>query len=310
MCGVLPVFVSSFNSGTEAIIELLNSKGSVSVLVPQNLCPNVIRALIENGFLVTLAAVESHDRPPNYRRYLSEDRGIDAVLFVHPYGVYDNSVAGLTDGLGREVFVVEDCCLCDPVSLLSSSSMRDSSWYVFSFGYSKVIDLEGGGLVIGPEALPSATKIERSVSRFGSTVTLTTDHQTWSDLESFLVSDFFSRLRSLHGQIQAHAQLNRHRLDQILGDKAVIRSPWRYVYFAEEVSRIESLRQRIQRSDMDLFFGVNYPLWLLNDDGILAHDHNWISDIGIPVNLFTDFRVTEEQVARVAEFAEDLVLCA
>jgi len=310
MCGVLPVFVSSFNSGTEAIIELLNSNRSESVLVPQNLCPDVIRALIGSGFLVTLAEVESHDRPPNYHRYLSEDHGIDTVLFVHPYGVYDDSVARLTDGLGRNVFVIEDCCLCDLVLFISSSKMRNSAWYVFSFGYSKVIDLDGGGLVIGPRALPSATKTERSVSRFGKIVTLTADHQTFGDFESFLASDFFSKLRSLHGQIQEHAQLNRHRLDQILGDKAVIRSPWRYVYFAKEMSHVEFLRQRIQRNDMNLFFGVNYPLWLINDAGILIQDQTKKGDIGIPINLFTDFRVTEEQVTRVAKFAEDLLLCA
>lgn len=74
-------------------------------------------------------------------------------------------------------------------------------------------------------------------------------------------------------------------------------SPWRFIIFSKfkkkEINQLLALCKK-----KGLFFGSNYPLLKYNNDRVVI-DYKKMNKVGWPINIFTDFRVTQQSIKKI-----------
>lgn len=287
--------VIPFNSGTQAIQAFLEEAKIDTVLLPNNICPDVIRSLTKRYNLV-LCEIEDHFKPPNYHKYISSNLGEVAIIFVHTYGVYQQKDREQISNSSVKL-VIDDCCLCDPISIINNYFSYDRN-YVFSFGYSKFIDLNGGGLYLGEHDLNTSTTSINGIN-------LPLEHIKFSTIEQFKKSeiykiiDLYSRNRSEHSRKLSDIYVV---LDEFF---ETMDSPWRKIYKVNK-KFLDNLKETIDRENPNLFFGTNYPLWQYKNGNLSKKDSVDFSDKTL-INLFNDFRVDEQHATDMVEVIKSLL---
>ncbi|MEK9570694.1 MAG: hypothetical protein VW124_16870, partial [Paracoccaceae bacterium] len=232
--------VTFFTTGTNAILQLLNASKVRSVIIAEDMCPDVISSIIDNGMKIILAGVDRIGNCANYKdaylKYLDENQNEKcAVLFSHPYGIYQaSSLSEVQKTVRKDHVVINDCCLCSPMEILHKSDLALPS--VLSFGYSKVLDLDGGGaaLTAGELACVSdADVIDRNISRFNQRYRVVMRlHKSYS-FSSFLQLPIYSVLTNFSHLVFEHKNSLGIFLNTYFASFECLDSPWRFVVLSK-----------------------------------------------------------------------------
>ena len=297
--------VTFFKTGTNAILQLLNASKVRCVIIAEDMCPDVMSSIIGNGMKVVLAGVDRIGNCANYRevylKYLDENENEKcAVLFSHPYGIYQaSSLSEVQKTVRTDHVVINDCCLCSPMEIFHKSDLALPS--VLSFGYSKVLDLDGGGaaLTAGDLACESdADVIDRNIRRFDEQYRVVIPlHKSYS-FSRFLQLPIFGVLTNFSHLVFEHKNSLGVFLNKYFASFECLDSPWRFVVLSKlNRIQVESLLHTAKKAGV--FFGSNYPL-LKCDDVDCVVDFFKTDELGWPINIFTDFRVNANAVEKVA----------
>lgn len=278
--------ISAFNSGTDAIMYQLKCLDVDTIIVPQNLCPTVMARLSRNYDLI-LAQVRDHFEPADYAAAVPVSCDKTAVLFVHPYGIYKEHERNLIVNLCHTI--IDDCCLCDPVAILRYH-VKKGRRYIFSFGYSKVLDFGGGGLLISPELpVTSAEKLMLPQNYYGISAPEGTEFSGTISMPEFVKTPFFSWLVIISNARTKHRNdITTIYRSFICDELEILDSPWRMVIKVSSDLQAE-MSHILNCTELDIFVGSNYPLldYCSGEVSILGHLDESAS---VPLNLFHDFR--------------------
>jgi len=300
--------VNLHSSGTDAIITILKSKNIKAVIVAQDMCPEVIFKLIQSDFNVILAPVYSISSVAAYgETYLKETLENPllnvCILFSHPYGIYsENKLILLMDMLRDADLIISDCCLCNPIAIIEKFSLPETIPVVFSFGYSKVIDLGGGGLSLTDNKIktdmPSITK---NISRHGHEYKLKASFSN-QNIDHFLKNDIYKALAELSANLNNKKSNYRERLKGIFFNDRYIDSEWRFILLTDmRLKEAEKIRNKMKQHNV--FLGLNYPLQKIFYSKVEL-DLYTMNKNGWPINIFTDFRVSEDYMKGVPVLKE------
>ncbi|MBN2346552.1 MAG: DegT/DnrJ/EryC1/StrS family aminotransferase [Candidatus Aminicenantes bacterium] len=143
---ILPV--GSGSSGIMLALRLL-PPGRRRVILPAATCPSVVVAILAAGAVphpVDIQAADFNIAPRAVAEALNDDTG--AVLAVDSFG-YPADIAALRRAIGaRPTLLIEDACQAYGGSENGLPMGNRADIGIVSFGYSKPLALEGGGLLI------------------------------------------------------------------------------------------------------------------------------------------------------------------
>jgi hypothetical protein len=295
--------VTAYKSGTDAIMYQLEVFDINTVIIPQNLCPEVALR-ISNSYKIVFAPVLDHFEPANYRSVLPLHFDKVAILFVHPYGIYRelerNQISNFCD------FIIDDCCLCDPLAILQSHVKNERS-YVFSFGYSKVLDFGNGGLLVAPKSGGvSCMKLRLPFKMYGVSVPEGTDYDGTMSLSTFVKIPFFLWLQRISDSRNKHKnEISKIYKSFIPAKVRVLDSPWRMVLKVSFDCRSEVI-EILSNIDLDMFVGSNYPLLSNDNRGVRFLSH--VDKSGeVPLNFFHDFRFDKARAVLLGEIVKGVI---
>ncbi len=298
------MFVQYINSGTTAILKLLKSNCIDNVIVAEDLCPEVMQSILKIGVKLLIAPVSKLGRSADYYiTYFSNQSPYikTAILFSHAYGVYDeDQLNNLKKHVLSSDILINDCCLCDPIEMLDIHNLSLPA--VCSFGYSKVLDLECGGLLLTSEKYQTdlpRNLIKHHITRFDYRYLFETKSNVSVRIDAFKSSLFYLMLLRYRNDLFLRKSQYRCILKNTFHDCNFLDSPWRFVLFTNfNQPTVQELQDRALKCGV--FLGANYPLIkLINDD--LTIDIEKMNSIGWPINIFTDFRVTDSYIKKVCK---------
>lgn len=278
------------SSGTKAILDILQRHNPETVILPANICPSVLTQVVKT-YAVILAQVDNHFKPANYIEAVNRCKGTVSVVFVHPFGVHHKKERDTLNYCN--VSVIDDYCLSDPVAIIEDN-VNDDNDYVFSFGYSKVLDFGGGGAVLSKQKVPGTNKILNLIDNYALKTSISRSQSSFLDksdlsLSTFKCLDYFIKLKNIHKKRLTHQKNISDIYSEIVKTgRPCLNSPWRFIIKMSpqeerELSRFTSISQQ------KLFYGKNYPILAVQQSEIQLQTHQDKTG-GIPINLFHDFR--------------------
>lgn len=274
-------------------------------LLPANVCPIVPTVFLKAGVAFEFVDIgRDHAMDRGFVLNRIRDRSMSGVLFVHSYGkLYDTGeFFSEIKSVNDQMCIVDDRCLCPPDTSLSDPGMADMVLY--STGYSKYVDLSGGGwgvfnqggdygrsvLDFVPSDLQALAQRHKAglanESRFGN------EPLNWLDTSPMPSSQesFFQQV----GRSMEPISVHKSRLNKIYASELPeeIQFPmdynsWRFNIRVEE--RATVLKAIFAEG---LFAGSNFP----SVAGIFGGDNksNAVREGRHILNLFNDFRFDEK----------------
>jgi dTDP-4-amino-4,6-dideoxygalactose transaminase len=133
-------------------------------LLPANICPVVPMALLSAGRRFEFIDLDEEHLCMSealllQRLAAAEEAPVAGIIFVHTYG-FEMQVEALfrqLKALVPHLLIVDDRCLCVPVSDNDMHDLQGADVLLFSTGYSKQVDLGFGGLAYLAEGTAYAT---------------------------------------------------------------------------------------------------------------------------------------------------------
>jgi dTDP-4-amino-4,6-dideoxygalactose transaminase len=147
--------------GTTCLYLILkaNKIEKMGVLVPANICYAAILAIIYAGYTPVFIDVGS-DGNINYKMLQKVDlRNVGAAIIPHMYGNPCVDIPKIALYLKkRGVLFIEDCALAMGAEASSQMVGNFGDYAIFSFGYSKTVDVGYGGLLVTKRDLSEIEK--------------------------------------------------------------------------------------------------------------------------------------------------------
>jgi dTDP-4-amino-4,6-dideoxygalactose transaminase len=142
--------------GTTAIYLALTAAGikEGKVITPSLLCMSPINAIIYAGLspkFVDISLKNCQLDPARTEDVLKKDKHVKAILLPHLYGQAGDIEAFLNLANKYGVMLIEDACQSLGASFKRKPLGSFGDFSVFSFGYSKIIDVETGGALLFDE---------------------------------------------------------------------------------------------------------------------------------------------------------------
>ena len=145
-------FVISTKSGSAALIialKAVNLPEGSDVIMPSVCCPAVLFAIQFAGYHPVLADVSLDDLCMNVEQIENSlTENTRAIVAVHSFGHYCKIAEIEEFAKEKNIFLIEDACL----TLKGQSDNRSLGNFgnvsIFSFGYDKIIDSNGGGVLV------------------------------------------------------------------------------------------------------------------------------------------------------------------
>lgn len=116
-----------------------------SVILPANICPDVVDTLRYAGNQLHFLDIDAHTLCLDWNRVVHVAKDATAVLAVHTYGIEDDFNAPFADlrAINPDIAIIDDRCLCIP-ELSAPGSIADLVLY--STGEKKQVELGTGGI--------------------------------------------------------------------------------------------------------------------------------------------------------------------
>jgi len=294
------MYITFLDSGTSAIKKLLKKHYIKSVLLSQDMCPEVVEAIKDLGINVFFASVNKIGQIANYEReynrYLKKKNF--AIIFSHPYGIYNiKKLNRLSKILKTHHLLINDCCLCHPLEILKKKLTLPT---VISFGYSKVFDFGSGGAIISSSKVPfnfPSYIFKSSIKRFNKFFNINIKLFYSYKFEKISNLNFFLVLKEYDEILHNHKKNFINILKKNFKLKNYLVSPWRFIIFSKfkkkEINQLLALCKK-----KGVFFGSNYPLLKYYNDRVVI-DYKKMNKLGWPINIFTDFRVNQQSIKKI-----------
>lgn len=304
------------NRASALLYNFLNSNNfKKPFLLPSNVCPVVPLSFLKAGVdfeFVDIDGSHAIDKSKCLEK-LSSNK-YQGLLFVHAYGKEFNNIEFYQDikTLNHEFCIIDDRCLCIPDTVTETPDNID--FQLFSTGYAKYIEMSFGGYAnISCSKMNGYTSVGREYDheveiRQQSYIKecLTKDARyEWS---SFLPWLDFSELNMSGDE---YLSLIEQKKSEVIKHKDAINSIYRnclpkhirmgYDYenwrFCILVNNQQVLLENIFKHN--LFAGTNFPSVSYMFKGV--HSYNAEIESSKIINLFNDFRISEEQALRISD---------
>lgn len=295
---------------------LVSNHTDKQFLLPANICPCVPATFLKakQSFRFVDIDVTTHAIDEEQcRRYFNDDH-IGGLLYVQAYG--NRTETSLFDEAKKNGWlVIEDCCLCEPIGTPNLYSSVDLQ--LFSTGYSKYIELPDGG---GYGFVSDATKYEKyeiDYSEQDEAYQLKHVRACLNDSQKYNISpdcawltsrgltgskdDYIMEIERRRKEVLIHKQRINAIYDKWIPKELAMGASfnnWRYML---RVSNRELLLQRI--FEAGFFAGTNYPSVSQMYGGDICPTAE--EETKMLVNLFNDYRVTEEMAVAIAKIVRD-----
>lgn len=151
-------FITGRGSTAIYLILLSNEIKNKWVLVPANICYAAIYPLLYSGNKPLFVDVSDDGNLSLELIAKACDKisssNISAVLLPHMYGNPCQDVERIADYLSqRNIILIEDCALAMGAELADKKVGIFGNYAIYSFGYSKTIDIGNGGLIVSSKNL-------------------------------------------------------------------------------------------------------------------------------------------------------------
>lgn len=304
------MYITNFESGTSAILNIIKSARVDRIIIAEDMCPDVIKSIIDCGVEVFLAPVERLGVQADYLSIYNIITKIDtvtAILFSHSYGVYDSqrlleTKAWLTDS----DFIINDCCLCNPLDLIVDHRLHLPA--VFSFGYSKVIDLDYGGLLASEQPVffeENFRYVNYKVNRLEDEYNLRYSVFKSITNHEFYETEFYNEISRYSARLKEHKKPFQEFLIDNMTEYRFIYSEWRFVVFTKlNTDSVVKLKSDAKR--YGVFIGSNYPINEIAGEKVRPNITRMDKE-GWPINVFTDFRVDSNYIEKTLKFIEGMI---
>lgn len=284
-------------------------------LLPSNVCPVVPLTFLKAGVNFDFVDIdESHAMNKSLCfEKLSTDK-YQGLLFVHAYGKDFNNDVFYNDikSFNRELCIIDDKCLCIPGTITDIQDNIDCQ--LFSTGYAKYVEMSFGGYAnISVSDKGNYTHFKR-IFDYETEIRQQTyikeclhkgmryewsSDMPWLDLSDLNMNgdEYLSLIEKKKMEVIKHKDMiNAIYRDSIpkhirMGDEY---ENWRFCIF---VNNQKQLLDKIFKHN--LFAGTNFPSVSYMFNGIRSYNAELESSKII--NLFNDFRISEEQALRISE---------
>ena len=287
-----------------------------SYLLPANICPCVPATFLKahQSFRFIDIDAQTHAIDENKCRKLFEDSLIGGLLYVHAYGNRaETNLFVQAKELGW--LVIEDCCLCEP--LINNNGINNVDLQIYSTGYAKYIELPYGGgfgyvadscdyyeYAIDYSIQDETLQLQhiKDCLYDGLSYSLPYDYR-WLNGEKLTKSlkEYIVDVDNGIAQIRKHKEKINSIYDKIIPQRLQMGNQfkqWRYMLLVEHR---DALLKTI--FDAGYFVGTNYPS--------VSHMYTGVecpiaeNETLKLLNLFNDFRVSEEAAEAVAKIIKE-----
>lgn len=295
---------------------LVSNHTEKQYLLPANVCPCVpatfLKAKQSFRFVDINAETHAIDEEQCYR-YLCDDQ-IGGLLYVHAYG-NRVSTSLFSAAKSKGWFVIEDCCLCEP--LFEEYPLDVVDLQLFSTGYSKYIELPaGGGYGFASDSVDykehaleyNEQEEETQLQHIRSCLNDSKRYDIPADCSWLSGSglteskdNYVREIKSKREEVFLHKQRINAIYDKLIPHELMMGNSfknWRYMLL---VPNRELLLQRI--FDAGYFAGTNYPSVSQMYGGAACPIAE--AETKKLVNLFNDYRVTENMAEGIAKTVKD-----
>ena len=138
-------------NGTSALIASLmtSSRNKKYVAVQASVCPNVIAAIFLSEYEPWFVDIDKENYGLSVTSLENAINHVSAVICVHAYGIPSNIKEVHKLCIKHNVPLIEDCAQAEGACISGKSVGSFGDYAVFSYGAGKILDLEGGGRVVG-----------------------------------------------------------------------------------------------------------------------------------------------------------------
>lgn len=145
-CYLPPMKLLTANRANKLLYNFLKvNKLSGNVLLPANVCPDVVKTLHHAGLSTTFVDLQVDNLCINQEVVLAEAKEASMLLFVHTYGIEHDFYAFFEQVREQnpDIVIVDDKCLCLP-----DLDVKDSpaDLVLYSTGERKMVNLGGGAI--------------------------------------------------------------------------------------------------------------------------------------------------------------------
>lgn len=163
------MLVSRASTGIFLILEAYKLKNA-RVMLPANICYAAIYPVIYSGNKPVFCDVDSQTGNITYDIVFKEKDNIDVLIAPHMYG---NPIREISDiaklCAENNILLIEDCASAMGASVDGKLCGAYGDYAIYSTGYSKTIDVGGGGIVISNRSLNQFDEIYNSLPTFTDT---------------------------------------------------------------------------------------------------------------------------------------------
>ncbi|HSI82174.1 MAG TPA: DegT/DnrJ/EryC1/StrS family aminotransferase [Candidatus Methylacidiphilales bacterium] len=288
-------------------------------IIPENVCYAVYGAVVKAGAEVLLCDVDAKTLALDVEltlQLVASHEDIAGVVYVRTYGDTSQDCTAFFARLrsaSPDIIIVDDHCLAPPQFEISKPI---ADVYLFSTGYSKVVDLGYGGYAYSQMALQhrnspytqeASVKFDQFIDRIIDNSQPVSDAEFQAEassewLKSGVIDSqpYFDAIHNaLDKAIETRKRINRiYDQLEIFFRAGAHFNQWRYIIKVENREEIVT-RLRSEK----LYCGQHfYPLsYFTGKEG----NHIWKRIYPGILNLFNDFRYTEEQALRTVEVIQN-----
>ena len=302
------------NRASALLYNYLKTKGFTKpFLLPSNVCPVVPLTFLKAGLDFEFVDIDDNHAINKSVCLEKLSTGMyDGLLFVHAYGreynndEFYNSIKSFNPNLN----IIDDKCLCVPNTL--DTKLTNIDFQLFSTGYAKYVELSFGGFAnvcSSYEAPQSDIEYSKNVEiqqqiyikqclNKGIRYEWSPDVQ-WLDCSDLKMT--FKEYLNLIDRKKIEVAQNKSVINSIYREnlpKSIQMGEdyenWRFCILVNNQSR---LLDEIFKNN--LFAGTNFPSISYMFKGV--HSEKADYDSSRIVNLFNDFRISEEQAFRICE---------
>lgn len=283
------------------------------ILLPSNICPIVPATLMKSNSNFVFFDINSTSFLPDENtliEIISNKKNISAILYNHTFGIQDNpeQIFEQIKSINNNIFIIDDSCLSKPF-IKPKQTYADVT--LLSTGYSKYVDLSYGGFAFIKDTvkyecniLPFEEKYhDELVDNFNEALTTNSKfiykNTNWLNSTASKINkeDYFNKIDSKLLIVEEHkTKLNNIYINSIdkkfhLGEKY---NTWRFNIL---VSNKQYVLNKIFENK--LFASSHYQSLVgIFGSGEGENSEKLHSKI---INLFNDFRFTEEKAFLISE---------
>ena len=287
-------------------------------LIPVNSCPVVPYTLLKAGCTFKFVDISSKDfcidKEQVINELLKDSYKLRGVVFIHSYGCdYDvTDFAKKVKEIDSCLLFIEDKCLCFP-DILQTNLPDYVDLVLYSTGYSKCVDIGGGGWAISNDydynypidyfIADDYNRLEQNYKKclWEGTQLKDVSNYNWLDIsliEQRYISAYIETVQlAIEKSIQIKTKINQiYRT--LLPSKIQFHSNYNLWRFNIRVENSQHLLNKIFEHGM--FASKHYhPVnTLFTDDGCFSNAEKLYQET---INLFNDRYFSEEKALRVCE---------